>query len=208
MDSFYRFFNFFRRQTVNSDKPLDNLIASFYNFLFLFFFSEVLEAKQQLVVVLEKGITDLAKILKENTKLPFHKITYFWMEMLYAVKQIHNNGIVHCDLKPSNFVMDHEGSIKLIDFGISCSIQNDMTSAIKTDCEGSLNYMSPEALSSYKSGDPKSPSFGKPQYKVIVFFFRTICQFLKFYMLSQRMRFGIFLEKEKRNSFHFDLILC
>lgn len=141
----------------------------FYNLL-LFLFSEILVAKQQLLVVLEKGITDLAKILKENTKLPFHKITYFWMEMLYAVKQIHNNGIVHCDLKPSNFVMDHEGSIKLIDFGISCSIQNDMTSAIKTDCEGSLNYMSPEALQSCKSGDPKSPSFGKTQYKVIIFF--------------------------------------
>lgn len=41
-----------------------------------------------------------------------------------------------------------------------------MTSVIKTDCEGSLNYMSPEALSSYKPTDPKGSSVGKPQYKV------------------------------------------
>lgn len=128
--------------------------------------SELLESKQQLLVVLEKGMTDLAKIIKQNKQLPFYRIKYFWMEMLHAVKQIHDNGIVHCDLKPSNFVMDHQGSLKLIDFGISRTVQSDMTSVIKNVCEGSLNYMSPEALNSYTSANPRSPSFGKPQYKV------------------------------------------
>lgn len=93
----------------------------------------------------------------------------FWIEMLYAVRQIHQNGIVHCDLKPSNFVMNDEGNLKLIDFGISCSIQNDMTSAVKSVCEGSLNYIGPEALNSQTSCNPESPSFGKPQFKVSIF---------------------------------------
>lgn len=131
-----------------------------------YFYSEIVEAEKQLLVVLDKGNTDLAKIMKDTTHLPFHKIMYFWMEMLYAVKQIHHHGIVHCDLKPNNFVMDSNGSLKLIDFGISCSIDNDMTSAVKSVCEGSLEYMSPETLGSYKSVDPKSPSFANPQYKV------------------------------------------
>lgn len=118
-------------------------------------------------------MTDLSKIIKQLTtkQLPLHKLMYYWMEMLYAVQQIHKHGIVHCDLKPSNFVMDQEGTIKLIDFGISCSIQNDMTSAIKTVAEGSLNYISPESISSSGSCNPESPSFGKPKYKVISFFF-------------------------------------
>lgn len=77
-------------------------------------------------------------------------------------------GIVHCDLKPSNFIMDQEGTIKLIDFGISCSIQTDMTSAIKNVAEGSLNYISPESLRSSNSPNPNSPSYGTPKYKVLV----------------------------------------
>lgn len=127
-----------------------------------------MEAKQQLLVVLEKGVTDLAKIIKRlvHQQLPLHKLMYYWMEMLHAVQQIHKQGIVHCDLKPSNFIMDQEGTIKLIDFGISCSIQNDMTSAVKHVAEGSLNYISPESVGSNASCNPESPSFGKPKYKV------------------------------------------
>lgn len=47
-------------------------------------------------MVLEKGERDLSKILKElsnNTEhLPMYMLIYYWMEMLYAVKQIHENG--------------------------------------------------------------------------------------------------------------------
>lgn len=129
-------------------------------------------------MVLEKGITDLSKVIKQLTtkELPLHKLMYYWMEMLYAVQQIHRHGIVHCDLKPSNFVMGQEGTIKLIDFGISCSIQNDMTSAIKTVAEGSLNYISPESIGNSSSNNPESPSFGKPKYKVgLSIFFCCSC---------------------------------
>lgn len=36
--------------------------------------------------------------------------------------------------------------LKLIDFGISSSLQNDMTSIVKSVQIGSFNYISPEAL--------------------------------------------------------------
>ena len=46
--------------------------------------------------------------------------------MLEAVEAIHNEKIVHSDLKPANFVLV-KGRLKLIDFGIANAIANDTT---------------------------------------------------------------------------------
>ncbi len=46
--------------------------------------------------------------------------------MLQAVQVIHDEKIVHTDLKPANFVLV-KGSLKLIDFGIAKAIPNDTT---------------------------------------------------------------------------------
>jgi len=46
--------------------------------------------------------------------------------MLQAVQVIHDEKIVHSDLKPANFVLV-KGSLKLIDFGIAKAIPNDTT---------------------------------------------------------------------------------
>lgn len=48
------------------------------------------------------------------------------MQMLEAVKVVHDAGIVHTDLKPANFVLV-KGALKLIDFGIAKAIPSDTT---------------------------------------------------------------------------------
>ncbi|XP_018574040.1 dual specificity protein kinase Ttk [Anoplophora glabripennis] len=112
---------------------------------------EILETQKKMLVVLEKGGKDLSTILKQlagqKSHIPMYMLLFYWMEMLYAVRQIHSNGIIHSDLKPANFLKVDEG-LKLIDFGIASSVQTDMTSVIKTKQEGSCNYLSPEALNS------------------------------------------------------------
>ena len=47
-------------------------------------------------------------------------------QMLQAVHIIHEEKIVHSDLKPANFVLVR-GQLKLIDFGIANAIANDTT---------------------------------------------------------------------------------
>jgi serine/threonine protein kinase len=46
--------------------------------------------------------------------------------MLDAVNTIHDERIVHSDLKPANFLLVR-GALKLIDFGIAKAIMNDTT---------------------------------------------------------------------------------
>ena len=65
--------------------------------------------------------------------------------MLMAVNTVHEAKIVHCDLKPANFLLV-QGTLKLIDFGISKAILNDTTNIVRENQVGTVNYMSPEAL--------------------------------------------------------------
>ncbi len=46
------------------------------------------------------------------------------------MKTIHEERIVHSDLKPANFLLV-KGELKLIDFGIAKAIQNDTTNIVR-----------------------------------------------------------------------------
>ena len=113
------------------------------------------EDEDKLYIVMEKGETDLATLLKRMSAE--HPITdvqrkFYWHEMLEAVQVIHNNDIIHSDLKPANFILV-AGTLKLIDFGIASSVQSDKTSVFKESQMGTFNFMSPEAIQDVDPGD-------------------------------------------------------
>ena len=74
------------------------------------------------------------------------------LQMLSAVQVIHEESIVHSDLKPANFVLV-KGRVKLIDFGISKAIASDTTNIGRDQQIGTANYMPPEALLDTGLGD-------------------------------------------------------
>lgn len=63
---------------------------------------------------------------------------FSWQEILQAVNTIHEERIVHSDLKPANFLFV-KGSLKLIDFGIAKAIMSDTTN-IQRDSQVMLTY--------------------------------------------------------------------
>ena len=89
---------------------------------------------------------DLHAFLKNNKDLDLPTIRSLWNQMLRILRVVHDRRIVHCDLKPANFVLV-KGRLKLIDFGISKRIQSDLTTSIvNTMQQGTVNYMAPETL--------------------------------------------------------------
>ncbi|KAL9888888.1 dual specificity protein kinase monopolar spindle 1 isoform 1-T6 [Glossina fuscipes fuscipes] len=113
---------------------------------------QLLQKESRLFMVMEKGDSDLNKILQSySTDLPLYILTNFLYQMLLAVDYIHQNGVIHSDLKPANFLMIN-GRLKLIDFGIASNIAVDSTSIIKFSQAGTFNYISPEALIDTSTG--------------------------------------------------------
>lgn len=109
--------------------------------------AEIREEHRMIDIVLEFGETDLAKMLKQypNGHIDLNLVRVFWQQMLCAVKAIHEERIVHGDLKPANFVLVR-GMLKLIDFGIAKQISQNTTHIVREDRLGTLSYMAPEAI--------------------------------------------------------------
>jgi serine/threonine protein kinase len=77
---------------------------------------------------MECGEIDFAHILAKHQGVPLglNFIRVYWEQMLRAVQAIHEEKIVHSDLKPANFLLV-AGQLKLIDFGIAKRMGDDTT---------------------------------------------------------------------------------
>ena len=62
----------------------------------------------------------------------------------------HKAGLVHRDIKPANLLLDHEGTVKLLDLGLVRSLAQDedgeasLTRVHDESVLGTVNYLSPE----------------------------------------------------------------
>ncbi|KAL1924075.1 uncharacterized protein VTP21DRAFT_7110 [Calcarisporiella thermophila] len=124
--------------------------------------AEVNREKGYLLMLMEYGEIDLAHVLAKQQGKPINLnfIRMYWEQMLQAVHAIHNEKIVHSDLKPGNFLLV-EGSLKLIDFGIAKAIANDTTNIHRDHQIGTVNYMSPEAIRDTNAAIADQPGVGR-----------------------------------------------
>ncbi len=67
-------------------------------------------------------------------------------QMLLALEQAHNVGIIHRDIKPGNIMLTGAGVVKVTDFGLAKLRQTDGAATVTQGIAGTLYYMSPEQV--------------------------------------------------------------
>jgi serine/threonine protein kinase len=81
--------------------------------------------------------------LRERSKLPPTEAVAIMRQMLAGLGAVHEQGILHRDLKPGNVMIDPAGRLVLMDFGLARALQSDgMTQSGAVI--GTMEYMSPE----------------------------------------------------------------
>ncbi len=71
----------------------------------------------------------------------------FGMDIATGMAVAHQVGIVHRDLKPANVLIDNEGLLKIVDFGVAAAQHQGDTQLTKTGYViGSPKYMAPEQI--------------------------------------------------------------
>lgn len=76
-------------------------------------------------------------------KLPIEKALEIVIQICEGLRKAHRADIVHRDIKPANILIDHDGRVKIVDFGIA-KLLGDTPLTIEGSVIGTPYYMSPE----------------------------------------------------------------
>lgn len=84
---------------------------------------------------------DLRSLLSRIGRLPAEKLHEAAQQLCAGLAAIHAQGILHCDLKPGNVMVDGRGSVRISDFGLATATAADTAGG---QLLGTPAYMAPE----------------------------------------------------------------
>src|ERR1051326_6676770 len=91
----------------------------------------------------------LRSVVERRHSLPQEDAMSIVVEICRAVAHAHNKGIVHRDLKPENVMIDTEGDVFVMDFGLARAVEDSVLTQPGA-IMGTPFYMSPEQLAGEK----------------------------------------------------------
>jgi serine/threonine-protein kinase len=103
------------------------------------------------VVAFPLGKETLAERIQRRMSL--RTVLDYARQMLEAVAYAHTNRVIHCDIKPENFILFDENRLRLTDFGIAKVARR----TVEGSGWGTLGYIAPEQ------------AMGKPSFRSDVF---------------------------------------
>jgi serine/threonine protein kinase len=114
----------------------------------------------------------LESLLQSEAALPQSTALRIGVQLSRAVGYLHEEGTIHRDLKPANIMLQSDGTLKVIDFGLARSVQR--LADRGTQIRGTPAYMAPEQIQGDDLGE------GVDIYQIGVTMFETISGKLPF----------------------------
>jgi serine/threonine-protein kinase len=96
------------------------------------------------VMSLAQGPT-LTELLREEGALPVDRALDIAIQVADALSAAHQEGVIHCDVKPGNLLIDSSGWVRLVDFGIA-RVTSSTTGLDGQTLQGSAEYVAPEQV--------------------------------------------------------------
>ncbi|XVF06103.1 hypothetical protein REPUB_Repub06bG0019200 [Reevesia pubescens] len=88
----------------------------------------------------------ISSLLGKFGSFPEAVIRTYTKQILLGLEYLHNNGIMHRDIKGANILVDNKGSIRLADFGASKQVVELATVSGAKSMKGTPYWMAPEVI--------------------------------------------------------------
>ncbi|XP_068639861.1 mitogen-activated protein kinase kinase 6 [Aristolochia californica] len=122
---------------INQSSQCPHVVVCYHSFYHNGVISLVLE-------YMDRG--SLADVVRQVKTILEPYLAVVCKQVLKGLVYLHNERhVIHRDIKPSNLLVNHEGKVKITDFGVSAVLASSMGQ--RDTFVGTYNYMSPERIS-------------------------------------------------------------